>query len=99
MHKYANKRIIKTTKKVHETGEGKTMTKQKKVTVFYTEYNSRLQMKKNRQRTIWVSAEMADTWDWSGIEKSFLGTRRGDCFSDSILKVNKIKIGRAILQG
>lgn len=75
------------------------MTKQKKVTVFYTEYNSRLQMKKNRQRTIWVPAEMADTWDWSGIEKSFLGTRRGEYFSDSILKVNKIKIGRAILQG
>ena len=76
-----------------------TMKELTKVTVYYVEYNSRLQMKKRRQRKITVPAKMAETWDWSGIEKEFLGTRRGDCFSDSILEVKKIKIGNAILQG
>ena len=75
------------------------MKQMKKVTVYYVEYNARLQMRKNRQRTIWVDGEMADTWNWSAIEKCFYGTRRGDYYSDSDIKVSKIKIGNAILQG
>ena len=71
----------------------------KKATVYYTEINSRLQMRKNRQRTIWIPAKMYDSWDWDGIEKVFKATRRGEYFSDSTVKITKIKIGRAILQG
>lgn len=73
------------------------MIAQKKVTVYYTEVTT-LGIKKKRQRTIWVDATMADTWDWSAIEKCFYGTNRG-WSKDAVVKVDKIKIGRAILQG
>lgn len=71
----------------------------KKVKVYYTEINRRLGERKYRTKTVDVSKKMYDTWDWNGIERTFRVKINGYCQNDSVIKVNKIKVGRAILQG
>ena len=71
----------------------------KKVKVYYTEINRRLEERKCRVKTVEVQEKMYDTWDWDGIERTFRAKIKGYCQSDSTIKVNKIKVGRAILQG
>lgn len=71
----------------------------KKATVYFTETNKRLDSKEHRSLTIDVPDEMYDTWDWDGIEKQFRWDVKTYSYSDSTIRVKRIKLGRTILQG
>ena len=42
---------------------------------------------------------MFDSWDWDGIERIFRAKVSPYTFWDSTIRVNRIKLGRATLQG
>lgn len=71
----------------------------KKAKVYFTEKNRRLESEKCRSMTIEVPAEMFDSWDWDGIERIFRAKVTTYIDRDSIIRINRIKLGRAILQG
>lgn len=70
----------------------------KKATVYYTEKDRGFDAKR-RSMTIEVPAEMFDSWDWDGIERIFRAKVSPYTFWDSTIRVNRIKLGRATLQG
>lgn len=69
----------------------------KKATVYFTEINKQHGIRKNRSKTIEISDEMFNGYDWSGVEKAFRAAIRPYVFSDSTVRVNRIKLGRATL--
>lgn len=71
----------------------------KKAIVYYTEKNGRLDTKKNKSMTLEISEQMFNSWDWDGIERIFRAKVRPYIYNDSMITVNRIKLGRAILQG
>ena len=73
----------------------------RKVTVYYTESNSRLEMKRARRVKMPVTDEMYEAQDWTAIVKRFLSYIRttGRVMRDSETTVTSIKIGNAHLRG
>lgn len=71
----------------------------KKATVYFTEINSRVNERKNRSKTIEIPDEMYNGWNWDGIVKIFRAEIKNYVGYDSTIRVNRIKLGRAILQG
>ena len=71
----------------------------KKATIYFTEKNTRLCERKSRSKTIEVPDEMFNRWDWDGIVEIFREEQKRFCAYDSTVIVNKIKLGRAVLQG
>lgn len=71
----------------------------KKASVYFTEKNCRLDSVRRSSVTIEVPDAMFDGWDWSGIEQIFRAESKPYVQSDSTVRVNRIKLGRAVLQG
>ena len=71
----------------------------KKATVFFTERNKRLGENRSRSMTVDVPDDMFSGWDWSGIETIFRSKVAPRVHSDSTIRVTRIKLGNAVLQG
>lgn len=71
----------------------------KKATVYFTETCKRLDEQRNRKLTINVQDDLFNSWDWDGIAKVFRCEAKPFRYSDSTIRITRIKLGNAILQG
>ena len=69
-----------------------------KATYFFTETNTRLEMRKNRRITLEIPGELFKHYDVDGMEKYFRTYINEHVFHDSSIILKSIKIGNTHFQ-
>ena len=65
-----------------------------KIKFYFTEKNSRLNVVKNRTKTLEMDRELADTFNVDGMIKEFNNRMSSFIFHDSNVVIKKIRAGR-----